>query len=219
MKSKIKSEIFQYSPLEEKINYTSHGLGFILSLVATFFLVKKALPLNNLTTMISVLVFGVSTSVLYAASTCYHYSKCEIKRYKLKVFDHAAIYVLIAGSYTPLTLVALKGSEGIFLCTLVWIIAVVGISLKIFFTGRFKILSTSIYIIMGWMIVFFAKPLIETMSLAGLLWLLGGGVSYTVGAVIYSIKKIKLNHGIFHLFVLAGSVSHFITIYFFVLSK
>jgi len=211
-----KSPVRFYPPFEEKINIISHGFGFLLSVVAFGLLVGKSVQITGFWFQISYLVYGVSLMLLYAASTIYHSSKHPAKRARLNVFDHSAIYVLIAGSYTPLTLVTLSGVVGWSLFAIVWSAALVGIILKLFFIGKYKILSTSMYVLMGWVVLFAVKPLIAGLPAGGLWWLLFGGISYTVGAVLYSVKNINFNHAIFHLFVLLGSFCHFMTIYFYI---
>lgn len=206
-----------YSPIEEKINVISHAVGFFLSLIALGFLVVRASISGNVLHVVSFTIFGVSLMVLYAASSLYHNAKQPEVRKRLKIFDHASIYVLIAGTYTPFTLVTLQGSAGWVIFGVSWGIALVGITLKLFFTGRYSIASTVMYVLMGWVIIFAIKPLVHNLSADGLFWLFLGGVAYTVGAVLYSIKKIKFNHAIFHLLVLIGSFCHFVSIYFYVL--
>lgn len=205
-----------YSPIEEKINVISHAVGFFLSLIALGFLVVRASISGNVLHVVSFTIFGVSLMVLYAASSLYHNAKQPEVRKRLKIFDHASIYVLIAGTYTPFTLVTLQGSAGWVIFGISWGIALVGITLKLFFTGRYSIASTVMYVLMGWVIIFAIKPLVHNLSSDGLFWLFLGGVAYTVGAVLYSIKKIKFNHAIFHLLVLVGSFCHFVSIYFYV---
>lgn len=211
-----KLETVYYEPFEEKINVYSHGLGIVLSIIAFVLLIIKSSHSHNTTQLVSYVVYGLSLIILYSASTIYHNSKKEVLRNRLNVFDHASIYVLIAGTYTPFTLITLEGKTGWIVFGVVWSIAIIGIILKLFFTGRFNILSTIMYVIMGWMMVFAINPLIENLPTEGLLWLLAGGISYTIGAVLYSIKAIKFNHAIFHVFVLIGSFCHFISIYLFV---
>lgn len=206
-----------YSPIEEKINVISHAVGFFLSLIALGFLVVRASISGNVLHVVSFTIFGVSLMVLYAASSLYHNAKQPEVRKRLKIFDHASIYVLIAGTYTPFTLVTLQGSAGWVIFGVSWGIALVGITLKLFFTGRYSIASTVMYVLMGWVIIFAIKPLVHNLSADGLFWLFLGGVAYTVGAVLYSIKKIKFNHAIFHLLVLVGSFCHFVSIYFYIL--
>lgn len=205
-----------YSPTEEKINVISHGIGFFLSIVALVFLVVRASVYGNVLHVVSFTIFGVSLMVLYAASSLYHNATQPEVRKRLKIFDHASIYVLIAGTYTPFTLVTLHGVTGWIIFGISWGIALVGITLKLFFTGRYSIASTVMYVLMGWVIIFAIKPLVHNLSEEGLFWLFLGGLAYTAGAVLYSIKKIKFNHAIFHLLVLVGSFCHFVSIYFYV---
>lgn len=211
-----KTNIQFYSPTEEKLNIWSHAFGIFLSIIALVLLIIKALQQDNIWMMISFPIFGVSLILLYLASTLYHASKEPQKRFKLKVFDHAAIYVLIAGSYTPFTLVSLNGETGWLIFSMVWVMAFTGIILKLFFTGKFKIVSTAMYVLMGWLIVFYFQELTAHLHEKGVFYLILGGVLYTIGAILYSIKKIKFNHAIFHFFVLAGSFCHFLSIYLYV---
>lgn len=211
-----KTNIQFYSPAEEKLNIWSHAFGIFLSIIALVLLIIKAVQQDNIWMMISFPIFGVSLILLYLASTLYHASKEPQKRFKLKVFDHAAIYVLIAGSYTPFTLVSLNGETGWLIFSMVWVMAFTGIILKLFFTGRFKVISTTMYVLMGWLIVFYFQDLTAHLHEKGVFYLILGGVLYTIGAILYSIKKIKFNHAIFHFFVLAGSFCHFLSIYLYV---
>ena len=206
-----------YSPLEEKINIYSHAIGLVVSILVLALLVVRASIHGTVWHIVSFTIFGVSLIVLYAASTFYHSARKPEIRGRLRIFDHASIYVLIAGTYTPYTLVTLHGTIGWVLFGLTWGFALTGIILKIFFTGKYNLLSTLMYVFMGWGIIFAVKPLLENLSSDGLFWLIAGGVAYTLGAVLYSIKKIKFNHAIFHVFVLVGSFCHFISVYFFVL--
>lgn len=211
-----KTNIQFYSPTEEKLNIWSHAFGIFLSIIALVLLILKAVQQDNIWMMISFPIFGVSLILLYLASTLYHASKEPQKRFKLKVFDHAAIYVLIAGSYTPFTLVSLNGETGWLIFSMVWVMAFTGIILKLFFTGRFKVVSTAMYVLMGWLIIFYFQDLTAHLHEKGVFYLILGGVLYTIGAILYSIKKIKFNHAIFHFFVLAGSFCHFLSIYLYV---
>ena len=217
MKVKHKSSAKYYSPLEEKINIISHGIGLILSIIALLILIIHAVINGSSLHIISFTIFGCSLILLYTASTVYHSTQQEVSRRRLRVFDHAAIYILIAGTYTPFALITIGGTTGWVIFGLSWGIATIGITLKLFFTGRFKVLSTLIYISMGWMIIFFLEPLMNSLSANGLIMIAVGGVSYTIGALLYSIKKIKFNHAIFHIFVLIGSFAHFLAVYFYIL--
>ncbi len=207
-----------YSPLEEMINVISHFIGIILSVIALVILVVFASLYGNIWHIVSFSIYGSSMIMLYTASTVYHNSKKPEVRRRLKVFDHISIFIMIAGTYTPFTLVTLNGTTtGWIIFGVIWGFALTGTILKLFFTGRFNILSTMMYVGMGWVAIFAINPLIENLSYEGLIWLFAGGISYTVGAVFYSIKKIKFNHAIFHIFVLFGSICHFVSIFFYVL--
>jgi hemolysin III len=212
-----RQEIKAYSPLEERINIASHAAGLFLSLVAGVLMVMRASLHGNAWHVISVCIFGAGLVSLYAASTAYHSATRPQSRARLRIIDHATIYVLIAGTYTPFTLITLNGTVGWVIFAVAWGLAACGIYLKLHFTGRFDLLSTLMYVFMGWIIIFAVKPLIASLPVEGLYWLVAGGLSYTLGAVIYSIKKIPLNHAIFHLFVLGGSTCHFVAVYFYVL--
>ncbi len=212
-----KYEIELYSSIEERMNILSHAIGFILSIVALVLLVVRASLYGNAWHIVSFSIFGSSLILLYAASTLYHVAKEPVLRRRLQVLDHAMIYVLIAGTYTPFTLVTLNGVSGWVLFGFSWGLALTGIILKLFFTGKYDLLSTLMYVFMGWIIIFAINPLIHRLPAEGLFWLVAGGLAYTLGAILYSIKKISFNHAIFHLFVLLGSCCHFIAVYFYVL--
>jgi hemolysin III len=209
----------QYDPVEERINVITHAFGFVLSILGLVLLVLKSTSLGTARHIVSFSIFGATLILLYAASTLYHNAKNSRLRYYLNILDHAAIYVLIAGTYTPFALVTLSKANGLLILIIIWSLALVGVILKIFFIGRFNALSTIMYVAMGWLVVFDIKPLIENLPTWGLIWLFSGGVSYTIGAIIFSLRKIKFNHAIFHLFVLGGSFCHFIAIYLFVLPQ
>ena len=202
-----------YSKKEESLNIITHAFGLLMSIVAFPFLIIKSFDYSILWQQVSFIIYGVSLLVLYAASTFYHAAKEPKLRRKLNVFDHAAIYALIAGSYSPFCLVALNSQLGWYMFIFVWVFALVGVVLKLFFTGKYDKISTAMYLLMGWQIVFFIKPLVKSLTTEGLFWLIAGGVFYSVGALFYAVKKISYNHAIFHVFVLIGSLSHFIAIY------
>jgi len=206
-----------YSPIEEKINIISHAIGFMLSIVALVLLITHANLHGDVWHIVSFSIFGASLIILYAASTFYHSAKKSELRNRLEIIDHASIYVLIAGTYTPFALVTLNGTTGWVIFGTSWGLALTGIILKLFFTGKYNLILTIMYVLMGWVILFAIKPLINNLPLGGLLWLFAGGISYTIGAILYSIKKIKFNHAIFHIFVLIGSFCHFMSVFFYVL--
>jgi len=206
-----------YEKKEEKLNVISHAIGLILSIIALVLLVVYASIYGSTWHIVSFSIYGASLIVLYSASTFYHYVQSPKLRHRLNIFDHAAIYILIAGTYTPFTLVVLKGWVGWAIFGVSWGLAITGVVLKLFYTGKYDKISTIAYVLMGWLIIFAIKPLVTNLSVEGLLWLLSGGIFYTVGALLYSIRKIKYNHAIFHIFVLLGSFSHFIAVFFYVL--
>jgi hemolysin III len=201
--------------LEEQLNAWTHGIGAALGIIG---LVLLLLYSDSSTKEIfSVTVYGVSIIILFLASTLYHSIKNENQKHYFRIVDHISIYLLIAGSYTPVTLILLSDSRGWLLFGLVWGIAAFGIILKLFFTGRFEIFSTLLYLVMGWLIVFDFSALVENMATNGLLLMLLGGLFYTVGIVFYAIHKIPFNHVIWHLFVLAGAICHYFMIFFYVI--
>ncbi|SLM28517.1 Hemolysin-3 [Desulfamplus magnetovallimortis] len=206
-----------YPPAEENINIISHAVGFILSIIASVFLLIHANMHGDIWHIVSFGIFGASMMILYASSAFYHSVKTSKLRNRSNIVDHASIYLLIAGTYTPFTLITLKGMIGWVIFGISWGMALTGIILKLFFTGKFKLISTIVYVIMGWIIVFAIKPLIHNLPLEGVSWLFAGGIAYTIGAFLYSIKKIKFNHAIFHILVLIGSFCHFISVFFYVL--
>ena len=210
-------KITYYDPKEEKLNVISHAFGLVLSIIALVLLVVFASLEGSAWHIVSFSIYGASLIVLYAASTFYHNSKTPKLRYRLNIFDHASIYILIAGTYTPFTLVVLDGWVGWTIFGVSWGLAFTGVILKLFFIGKYDKISTIAYVLMVWLIVFAIKPLVQNLPIEGLMWLLGGGISYTVGAILYSIKSIKYNHAIFHIFVLLGSFCHFIAVFFYVL--
>ena len=207
----------QYSKTEEKLNIISHGIGLVLVILGTVLLIIKASKFNDGLTLLSIIIYGMSMMVLYGASTFYHWSTSPFIRYKLQIFDHASIYILIAGTYTPFALITLQGTIGWVIFGITWILTLAGIIIKIFFTGRFNLLSTIMYVVMGWIIIPVVFPLIEVLTLDGFWWLLAGGISYTIGAVLFMFDNMKFNHAIFHVFVLLGTLLQFISVYFYVL--
>lgn len=210
------AEIPRYSPAEERFNVTSHALGLLLSIGALAALLGHAISMDDARLTISYGIFGLSLIFLYGTSTAYHRSKDPARRRQLRILDHASIYILIAGTYTPFTLITLHGPTGWMIFGTSWGMAFTGIILKLFFTGKYPLLSTLMYVFMGWLIIFAIGPLIDKLPRAGLGWLVAGGLAYTLGAALYSIKKIRFNHSIFHVFVLLGSSCHFMAVYFYV---
>jgi hemolysin III len=202
---------------EETLNAITHGMGTVLAIIGLAVIVVAAYHSNSIWHLISFFIYGGSLVLLYLASTLYHSFSNEKLKGIFKIIDHSAIYLLIAGTYTPFALVTLDGQLGWNVFAIVWGIAAVGIVFQIFFVKRFKVFSTLCYILMGWLAVFVIQPLAAALPIAGLYWLIGGGLFYTVGSVFYLYRRIPYNHAVWHLFVLAGSVSHFIAVLFYVL--
>ncbi|MEM9988098.1 MAG: hemolysin III family protein [Pseudomonadota bacterium] len=211
-----------HSAFEEILHAVSHGVGIILAIVALVFLILKATAVSTAAGVAAVSVYGGTAIFLYLASTVYHAAFKFSFQPLLEMVDHAAIYLKIAGSYTPFAVLALPDLSGKVVLFLVWSMAAVGVVMKViahFFSRmrKYDWLSLVSYVGMGWIAVFIAKPLLEGMPLSGFIWLVAGGICFTVGAGFYAWKSRRYTHTIFHLFVLAGSICHFVSIYGFVL--
>ncbi|MGB5235105.1 MAG: hemolysin III family protein [Candidatus Macondimonas sp.] len=202
----------RYSSAEEAANAITHGIGLLLSIGGGIALVSLAARHAGAREITSASVFAATLVVMYVASTLYHAIPHPRAKRGLKVFDHCAIFLLIAGTYTPFTIVALKGTLGWWLFGIVWGLAVLGIVFKLFFTGRMQLLSTITYVLMGWIAIVAVVPISRALQPAALYWLIAGGIAYTAGTLFYHNRRIPYSHAIWHLFVLAGSVSHFIAI-------
>ena len=199
------------------MNIISHLIGFILSIAALALLTTYSSLFGSVMHIVSMSIFGTSLLILYAASTFYHSAKSPRLRKKLQIFDHASIYILIAGTYTPFALITLGGAMGWTLFGVIWGLALSGVILKFFYTGRFTVLSTIMYVFMGWIALFAINSLIANLEVGGILLLVVGGISYTIGGVLCSIEKLKFNHAIFHVFVLLGSICHFFSVFLYLI--
>jgi hemolysin III len=197
---------------EELLNALTHGIGVILSIGAGAVLITLAAIYAGAREVVSASVFVASLTLLYTASTLYHAARHPEWKARLKVLDHCAIFLLIAGTYTPFTIAALKGGWGWSLFGTVWGLAVIGVVFKLFFTGRFHALSTATYVGMGWLVIIALAPLSQVLSTTSMAWLVLGGVLYTAGTLFYHSDRIPYSHAIWHLFVLAGSVCHFVAV-------
>jgi hemolysin III len=197
---------------EEFVNAVTHGLGMVASVAAAAVLIVLAALNGDAWLITGVSVFATSLIALYTASTLYHAVRSEALKARLKVLDHAAIYLLIAGTYTPFMIGALRGGWGWSLFAVVWGLAVVGIALKLVYTGRYRVLSTSMYVAMGWLVLIGMGPLIRALDPVTLVWLVAGGVAYTAGTPFYHSGRIPYAHAVWHLFVLAGSVCHAVAV-------
>ena len=200
----------QQSQGEEIANSISHGIGLVAALVGTPFLITQAARHGNVGFVIGASLFSATTIFLYLASTLYHALPIGKTKRVFRVLEHSAIFLLIAGTYTPFTLGILHGVWGWILLSIIWSLAAAGVVLKVFYGTSFPILSTSLYLFMGWMVVITANILIAKMPTPGLLWLIAGGVSYTVGVVFFAIdSRLQYAHLIWHLFVLTGTTCHY----------
>ena len=200
------------SPREERANRITHAAGLVLSLVGGPVLVGLAIRSGDPTSVASVAVYAVTLVALYAASTAYHsVTGPELKRL-LRRLDHSAIFLLIAGTYTPVTMIVLEGGWGWALLGTVWVLAAAGIAWKVCCLERFPILGPVYYVAMGWLAVVALDPLMAALSTAEMAWLAAGGLAYTGGVVFYAWKRLPYNHAVWHAFVLAGSVCHFAAI-------
>ena len=198
---------------EEIANSISHGLGFVLALAGAPILIVTALRQGTVADVVAVSVFAASMALLYLSSTIYHALPSGRIKNVFHVLDHAAIYLLIAGTYTPFTLGVLRGGWGWTLFGMVWGLAAFGVLLKVFAGIRWNGLSTALYVGMGWLIVIAAKPLWESLPMAGLAWLLAGGLAYTAGVYFYLRKTLRFGHFVWHLFVVAGTACHFVAVW------
>ena len=206
----------EYGFLEETFNSITHGIGALTSIAGLVLLIVFSSIYGSTSHIISCTIFGVTLVLLYTASTLYHsFQKPNIKQF-FKILDHSCSYVLIAGTYTPFMLVTLRGFLGWTIFAAVWFMALAGILFKVFFVHRFQIISTIAYVAMGWIIVLAIKPLFQTLQSGGIIWLICGGLAYTLGVIFYAWKKLPFNHAIWHLFVLTGSTCHFFAVLFYV---
>lgn len=197
---------------EELANVITHGVGMMAALAAAAALVVFASLRGDVWEIVGVSVFATTLVALYTASTLYHAARDPIVKSRLKVLDHSAIYLLIAGTYTPFMIDELRGGWGWSLLGVIWGLAVAGVGLKLVFIGRFKVLSTVVYVAMGWLVLVAGVPLVRTLDPATLAWLLAGGVAYTAGTAFYHNRRIRYAHAIWHVFVIAGSACHAIAV-------
>lgn len=200
-----------YSKKEEFYNTITHVVGIPLGIIALYLLLSNDHHKTSYST-ISIVIYAFSIILLYTSSTVYHGVGRKSWKPLLRKWDHISIYFLIAGTYTPLALISLEGGSGWTIFYIVWGITVAGTFLKLFFTGKFEVISLLLYLAMGWLVVFYYKDVVELHSTLGLIYLILGGVAYTFGTVFYAAQKIPYNHALWHLFVLTGSIFHFLFI-------
>ncbi len=213
MASPIKAQSSDYSPAEELANALTHGTGLVLSIVAATLLVVSASLRGTGWHITTCAIFGGALVLLYSSSTLYHSVRGQSLKRVLRKLDHAAIFFLIAGTYTPFLLVNLRGPWGWSLFGVIWSLALGGMIMKFRFTGRFRGVSTAIYVLMGWLIVIALVPMLRSIQPGGLWLLLAGGLCYTGGTVFYLWRRLPFQHAIWHLFVLGGSICHFFAVY------
>ena len=202
---------------EEAASVVTHALGGLLSASALTLLVVYATLAHDSRRIVSMAIYGCSLLAMYVSSTCYHLVRLPKLKRILKITDHASIYLLIAGTYTPILLLSIRGAWGWGLFGVIWGMACAGMVLKMFFVDRYEPVSVGLYVLMGWMMLIDAKPLFSSIPFGGICWLFAGGISYTAGVAFFLWDRLPFNHAIWHLFVLAGSVCHFFAVLFYVL--
>lgn len=213
----MKKALPKYTLGEDLTNSISHGIGACLSVAALVLCIVQAALHGTAAGVVGASIYGSTLVIMYCMSTLYHAITNEKARRVFRVFDHLSIYLLIAGTYTPITLVTLKGAMGWTLFGIVWGVAILGIVLNSVSIEKFKVFSMISYIAIGWAIVIGAKDIIEKLDRAGLMFLLVGGIAYTVGIIFFALKKYKYMHSVWHFFVLCGSILQFFSIYWYVL--
>uniref|UniRef100_A0A486XIB9 COG1272: Predicted membrane protein hemolysin III homolog n=1 Tax=Rheinheimera sp. BAL341 TaxID=1708203 RepID=A0A486XIB9_9GAMM len=208
-----------YSALEETLHALSHGTGALLSVIGLVLMLTIVLPLNNYWYLASSLIYGVSLILLYSSSTLYHAISNAGIKHRLRQLDHAAIFILIAGTYTPFTLLNLRDNWGLPLFVLIWTVALAGVIIELATGLKYKKLSLGLYLGMGWLVIIAIEPMLNHVAPQGLLLLVAGGLSYSFGVIFYAWKRLYLHHVIWHLFVLAGSILHFLAVYLYALQN
>jgi hemolysin III len=213
----MKRDAEETSFAEEFANSVTHGVGLGLSLAGLVVLIILTALRGTAWHVVSCTIYGSTLVILYAASTLYHSIQSPRAKRVLRIIDHGAIYLLIAGTYTPFTLVNLRGGLGWTLFGVVWGLAALGIVFKVFHVDRFPIASTLVYLSMGWLVVIAWKPMITLIPAGGIALIAAGGAAYTLGVFFYAAKRLPYNHAIWHLFVLAGSIFHYVAVLLYVL--
>lgn len=211
-------KIPKYTLGEEITSSVSHGIGALLSIAALVLLIVYSALHHNTLSIISSIIYGTSLIILYVMSTIYHSLKVNKGKKVFRVLDHSSIYLLIAGTYTPFTLIVLHGKIGWILFSIIWISAIIGIILNSININKYKVISFLLYLLMGWAVIFAFKPLMQSLEKNGFILLLIGGIVYTLGSITYLLgSKYKYIHSVFHIFVLLGSILHFFSIFFYVI--
>jgi len=207
----------EYTLAEEIVHAVSHGAGVILSIAGLSWMLYLSIELSDPWRIVASCIYGASLISLFLTSTLYHGLHASPRRRLFKLLDHCAIYLLIAGTYTPFLLVAMRTDTGWWLFGAIWSLATAGILTKLWLRHRYPRLSLISYLLMGWLILIAAPQLADAVGASGMAWLIGGGICYTVGAVFYKAKRLSFNHAIWHFFVLAGGICHFLAVVWYVL--
>lgn len=207
----------KYTLAEEVLHAMTHGAGVLLSIAGLTWMLYIAIPTADPWRIIASVVYGSSLIALFLASTVYHTFHRSPHKHIYKLLDHCAIYLLIAGTYTPFLLVALRNNTGWWLFGTIWALATAGVLTKLWFRHRFPKLALASYLFMGWLVVVAGPQVFEAIGSRGMLWLVAGGLSYTIGAVFYAAERVSFNHAIWHVFVLAGGICHFLAVVLYVL--
>lgn len=210
-----RGHVSEYTLGEEIANAVTHGIGFVGAVAATVILLVSSSKRGDPWRIVSFAVYGTTLMFLYISSTLYHALPSGRAKALFRRLDYAGIFALIAGTYTPYTLIPLRGAWGWVLFGLIWGTAAAGISLKMVFFHKANAVAVAMYVVMGWLIVIAIKPIVSAVPFRGLLWLTAGGIFYTTGVAVFARDDIPFNHAIWHLFVLAGSLAHFFGIYFY----
>jgi len=212
-----RSTISEYSVLEEYLHAASHGVGVILSILGLSWMLTLSIGAGDPWRIVASSIYGASLITLFLASTIYHGMHTSRHRELFKMLDHCAIYLLIAGTYTPFLLVAMRGTAGWWLFGTIWLLATAGIVKKLILKHRFPKLALASYLGMGWLAVLIAPQMVAAIGANGIAWLVAGGLCYTIGAIFYAAEKLPFNHTVWHVFVLGGGICHFLGIVWYVL--
>lgn len=215
----LHSRLVHYSDREQLVNRCTHGFGAVAGLFGAIALIMLASRQHDSYRVVSSCIYGISMVTFYCLSTAYHSVRTPSLRYIFRIIDHASIYLMIAGSYTPFALVTMRGPWGWWLFGTVWGLGTVGAVMKIFTIHRLRFIGPMLYIALGWIVVIALKPLSAALPADGLLLLFAGGVAYTAGVIFYLWDRLPYNHAIWHLFVLTGSACHFCSIYYYVIPR
>ncbi len=197
---------------DELANSITSGLGILLSLVGVPVMISYAIFNGSISEVWAVSIYGISLLMTYFLSTLYHSFQQPSLKHVFRILDHISIFFLIAGTYTPFILIFMEGIYSVIYMIVIWSIVLFGIFYKVFFINKFRFLSLVLYMGMGWLVIFIGKPIFDNLSLAGLSWLVAGGAFYSLGVIFYVWKRLKFHHAIWHIFVLFGSISHYISI-------